>query len=362
MKIAITGIANSGKTTIFNALTGQSIEMTVYPTVEGEPHVSVVKVPDMRLERLAEIYSPRKPIHATVEYVDYIGLIKGDTPHNTKVFNLIRDADAIVHVVRLFEDEKVSHPFGGIDPQRDIAIFEHELIFGDLEIVEKRLERIELASKKGLKVETEAEKKLLGRIREALEIERPLREIEFNEDEERLLRPIQFLSIKPEVIVLNICEDDIHAEKNKSLKKSLEERHVGRNIKVIDLCGKIEMEIAQFDREEARAFLDDLRIDEPAMNRLIRLCYDLLGYISFFTIGENEVKAWAIKRGTIAQKAAGKVHSDMERGFIRAEVIGYDDFVASGGMAKAKEKGLVRLEGKTYAIKDGDIVNFRFHV
>ncbi len=371
MKLAIIGLSNSGKTTVFNALTGQNLETTIYPTVSGEPNLGVVKVPDSRVETLAGIYKPRKITHATVEYIDYLGLTKGDAEQNRKVFDLIKDADAIVHVVRAFEDASVSHPLNEVNPVRDVETVELELIFGDLEFVEKRLARMEEGSRRGKKPD-EKERKLLLKCREALEKEVPLRNISFDEDEERAMKPLQFVSTKPEVVVVNVGEHDLGTDKSAGIQKEIEgyfrdrEHPGGRggsfHHSSVSLCGKIEMEIAQLSADEARAFLDDLGIQEPALNKLIHVSYDLLGLISFLTVGEDEVRAWTITKGTSAHRAAGKIHSDIERGFIRAEVVHYDDFISSGNMHVAREKGLLRLEGKTYEVRDGDIINFRFNV
>ena len=361
MKIAITGLANSGKTTIFNALTGLNLETTIYPTVTAEPRIGVVKVPDARIDKLAEIFRPKKTTYATVEYIDYIGLTKGDAEQNRKVFDFIKDADAVVHVVRVFGDESVIHPLGSVDPARDAETVELEMIFGDLELVEKRLERMEQGSKRGKRPD-EVEKKLLLKCRQVLEAERPLRDIEFTEDETKAMSHLQFMSVKPGVIVLNLDEKEMNSEKARTAVSELRAFFKGRKVKVIDLCGKIEMEIGQLPQDEAAAFLKDLGIEEPALNKLIRVSYDLLGLISFLTTGEDEVRAWTIQRGMSAQKAAGKIHSDIERGFIRAEVISFGDFIAHGSMPAAREKGLLRLEGKTYEVRDGDIINFRFNV
>lgn len=361
MKVAIIGLANTGKTTIFNALTGLNIETTIYPTQAGEPHIGMVKVPDKRLEDLTEIYHPKKTTYATVEYIDYLGLTKGDIEQNKKVFDLIKDADAIVHVIRGFEDEVIVHPLGNTDPKRDAGTVELEMIFGDLELIDKRLERMEQGQKRGKKPD-EAEKKVLLKCKENLENEIPLRDLEFSDEEQKVMRHLQFMSIKPEVIVLNVAEADIASGKTTAVISELEEIFKGKQVKILSLCGKIEMEIAQLSPEEAEVFLDDLGIAEPALNRLIRVSYDLLGLISFLTAGEDEVRAWTIQRGLNAQKAAGKIHSDIERGFIRAELVAYNDFMACGGMAGAREKGLLRLEGKNYEVKDGDIINFRFNV
>jgi len=366
VKVFITGFSNSGKTTIFNALTGLNLETTNYSTLVSDdtrPHKGVVKVPDKRLEKLSSIYKPKKTTHATIEYIDYPGLIPtssaGDISQNSEVFSLMRDADAIVQVVRVFEDESVAHPLGSIDPLRDIKSFETELILEDLEFIEKRLERMELAAKKGKK-QDESVRQFLFKCRETLEGETPLRGISFNEEEKRLMSPFQFLSIVPEIIVLNIGEDDINRERIRELHQEVESYLTQP---VISLCGKIEMEIAQLSDEEARAFLDDLGIKEQATHKLCRLCYETLDLISFFTVIRDEVRAWTIRRGTTALKAAGKVHSDMERGFIRAEVVSFEDFISSGeDVGKARDKGLLRLEGKAYIVKDGDIINFRFKV
>ena len=362
MKIAITGLANSGKTTIFNALTGLNLETTAYATVTAEPHHGVVKVPDARIDKLAEIYQPKKTTYATVEYVDYIGLTKGDMEQNRKVFDLVKDADALVHVVRAFADEAVSHPLGGVDPLRDAETVEMEMIFGDLELVEKRLERMEQGAKRGKKPDP-AEHALLLKCKELLGSEKPLRDADLSAEDRKAMRHLQFMSIKPVVMVLNVAEQDVNGDLAKKTVAALEVKFSGTQAKVLSLCGKIEMEIAQLAPDDAKAFLDDLGIQEPALNRLIRVSYDLLGLISFLTYGEDEVRAWTIEKGMTAQAAAGKIHSDIERGFIRAEIVSYDDFLASGGSIHAvREKGHFRLEGKTYEMKDGDMVNFRFNV
>ena len=361
MKTAIIGLANSGKTTIFNALTGLNLEVTSYPTLAADPHTGMVKVPDARLTRLTEMYKPKKTTHATVEYIDYLGLTKGDMEQNRKVFDFIRDADSIVHVVRCFEDETIVHPMGSVNPQRDAETVAMEMIYGDLELVEKRLSRMEEGAKRGKKPD-EVEHKLLLKLKAALENETPLRDVEFTEDEQKTMRSLQFMSIKPHLVVLNVDEGEMESDQTRSVVAELQGIFTGRQDSVLSLCGKIEMEIAQLPADEAEVFLEDLGIAEPARNKLIRLSYELLGFISFLTSGEDEVRAWTIRKGTAAQQAAGKIHSDIERGFIRAEVVAYDDFIAHGSMAAARDKGLVRLEGKTYVVKDGDITNFRFNV
>jgi GTP-binding protein YchF len=331
----------------------------IFILTTGEPHIGVVKVPDMRLGKLSEIFKPKKTTYATIEYIDYIGITKGDLEQNRKVFDLIKDVDATVHVVREFFDDTIIHSLVTVDPLRDIETIELELIFGDLEFVEKRLERMEQGAKRGKKPD-ESEKKLILKCKERLENEGALRNVDFHEQDILAMRPLQFLSTKPEVLLLNISEKDLHSEQSERIQSSIRDRYP--LLPVLSMCGKIEMEIAQLSPDDAQLFLDDLGIDEPASNKVIRTCCELLGLISFFTYAGDEVRAWTITKGLGAQKAAGKVHSDIERGFIRAEVISFEDFMSVGNMHHAREKGLLRLEGKTYEVKDGDIVNFRFNV
>src|ERR1039457_4052571 len=331
MKTAIIGLANSGKTTIFNALTGLNLETTTFPTLSGDSHTGIVKVPDVRIDRLAGIYKPKKTTFATVEYIDYLGLTKGDMDQNRKVFDLIRDADAIVHVVRGFEDETILHPLGSVNARRDAETVEMEMIFGDLELVEKRLARMDEGARKGRKYDEEEHKMLLT-CKEALEGEKALRDVDFSEVEQKVMRSLQFMSIKPQLIVVNLPEDELNSEAAERITGELESFFSGRQVSVIAICGKIEMEIAQLSPDEAELFLADLGIPEPALNKLIRLSYDLLGLISFLTAGEDEVRACTLRKGTDAQRSAGKIHSDIERGFIRAEVVAYDDFMAHNGM------------------------------
>ena len=365
MKLAITGLSNSGKTTIFNALTGKNIETTLYATAAGAPNLGVVRVPDTRIERLAEIYNPRKTTYASVEYVDYIGINLKDASHNAKVFEHIKDTDAIVHIVRAFDDERIPHPLNDIDPLRDIRVVEGEILFQDFELIEKRLERMAESAKKGKK-SNEDERRLLLKCRESLEKDIPLRNLDFSEDDEKAMKHLQFISTKPQIVVLNIGEKEMNSGRPGKLREIVERYYAGKGlpdkVRVLTLCGNIEMEIAQLTPADAKAFLEDIGIQESAMNKLINVSYDLLGLISFMTIGDDEVKAWTITNGTNAVKAAGKVHSDIERGFIRAEVIGYDDLISCGNMSAARDKGLLRLEGKTYKVKDGDIINFRFNI
>ncbi len=359
MKVSIIGLSNTGKTTIFNTLTGQHIETTIYPTTSGEPHIGTVRVPDQRLERLSALFKPKKTTHATIEYIDFIGLTKGNTKQNKEVFDLIKDVDALVQVVRLFSDNAVVHPLGTIHVSRDIDTVELELIFGDLEFIEKRLERMEEGVRRGKKPD-QSEKSLLLKCKDILMKEIPLRHAEFTEEDLRAMRPLQFLSIIPEIVVLNYGEQDLGTEKEKNLINELSNHY--SSLALLPLCGKIEMEISQLSPADRKMFLDDMGLNEPASYKLIRACFDLLGLISFFTYAGDEVRAWTIRKGSPAQKAAGKVHSDIERGFIRAEVVSYDDLVAAGDIHTARGKGLLRLEGKTYDVQDGDVINFRFNV
>jgi len=364
MKIGITGLSNSGKTTVFNALTGQNIETTVYANNAGEPNMGMVKVPDARIDRLTEIFTPKKTAHSTVQYIDYIGLTKGDMKQNKLVFEFIKDADAIVHVVRAFEDESVPHPLEKVDPMADIATVETELIFGDMELVERRLAGIETSKKKGKKPATDHEEKALIKCQEALEAEKALRDVKFTPEDIAATRHLQFMSIKPMIVAINIHEDDLGNDATAAIIKEAETYFAGKgsSATVLALSGKVEMEIAELPPEEARAFLEDLGIEEPALNRLIRLSYQSVGLISFFTVGEDEVKAWTISKGKEALEAAGKIHSDIQRGFIRAETVSYDDFIEAGSLSATRDKGTMRLEGKTYVVQDGDIINFRFNV
>ncbi|RME66088.1 MAG: redox-regulated ATPase YchF [Nitrospirae bacterium] len=360
MKIAILGLANSGKTTVFNALTGQDNPTTIYPTLEGEPKEAVVKVPDERLMVLAGYFEPKKITPATVHYLDYLGILRAEPQHNRKVLDFMKDADAYLHVVRAFKDEAVVHPFGGVDPARDLQALRAELILADLELVEKRLERIEDSKKKGKKPSAK-EEKVLTKLRQALEEERPLREVPLTEEEKEAVRHLQFFTDKPEIVLLNLSEEEFQKDQG---RKTIEEIRplAGEGVPVLGVSGKIEMEIALLDEEERKEFLSDLGLSEPAMERVIKACYEHLGLISFFTAGPQEVRAWTIKKGTNAQKAAGKIHSDMERGFIRAEVIGYEDFINAGSVNEARQRGLFKLEGKEYIVQDGDIITFRFNV
>jgi hypothetical protein len=373
VKIVITGFSNSGKTTVFNALTGLNLETTSYPTAiskDIKPHSGIVKVSDERLERLSSVFKPRKTTHATLEYIDYPGIVSpatgSDASQNSMVFDLIKDSDAILHVVRVFEDESVIYPTGEVEPLRDVRSFETELILRDLEFIEKRLERIAEQAKKGKRPD-EADREFLLKCKEALEDEISLGDVEFTEAEKRFMLPYQFLTTMPEIVVLNIDERDINSDRAGSMKEQIEGYFKGKGRgsvpPVLALCGKIEMEITQLPEEERGEFFDDMGIDEPAMNKLCRVSYEALGLITFFTVIKDEVRAWTVKQGSNALKAAGKIHSDIERGFIKAEVVSYEDFFSCGeDMHRARERGLLRLEGKDYILRDGDIINFKFNI
>ncbi len=361
MKIAITGLANSGKTTIFNALTGLNIPITPYPTIMEGPNRGIVKVPDDRLSQLSDIYQQKKIVHAEVEYIDYIGFAKENIEQNKRIVELIKDVNAIINTVWAFKDDTIMHPLDSINPVRDAEYIETELIFSDLEFVEKRLDNIDESLKKGRKIDNK-EKDILIKCRESLEQGVPLRNLDLADEDIKSIRHLQFISIKPLVFLLNISENDIGSDSVRDLSDNIAKKFSVGDEAIIPLCGKIEMEIAQLPPEDAKAFMNDYKIDESALKKLINTCYRLLGLISFFTIGKDEVRAWTIKKGTTYHKAAGKVHSDMEKGFIKAEVISLNDFIESGSMVNAREKGCVRLEAKEHIVKDGDIINFRFNV
>ena len=364
MKLALIGLANAGKTTLFNALTGQKIETPIYATTDSEPHMGSVKVPDRRLDELTKIFKPKKTTHATVEYMDFLGLTKGDMDQNRKVFELAKGADALVLVLRGFDDESVVHPLGGTDPLRDYDAVNAEQVFWDFELVDKRLARMDEQAKKGTKPD-EAERKVLLKCKEILEAERPLRAVRFEAEEEKALAHLQFVSILPQVVVVNAGEGDLQGPRAAAWTEGLSQRlaaHGATGAAPILLSAKIESELNDLAPEEIGDFLKDLGVEEPAKDRLIHDSYRLLGYISFLTSGPDEVRAWTIREGTIAQKAAGKIHSDIMRGFIRAEVVHYEDFMKAGSHAAARSAGTLRLEGKTYPVRDGDIIEFRFNV
>lgn len=355
MRIALIGLANSGKTTVFNALTGSTIETAAYSSGQIEPNLALVKVPDERLDVLTQMYTPRKTTYADVQYVDVAG-ISSDTPGQglpPALLNYISTADALLHVVRAFSDETVPHPAGTVDAARDVATLDLELAFSDLGIIERRLTRLQAEINKMAARDRElrlAERDLLERLQAALENDTPIRNVAISEDEARMIRGYQFLTAKPMLIVINIDEGQLNDP------PPINYPH--QQSAVVALAGQIEAELAQLEPADAQAFMDDLGIQQPARNRVISLSYDLLGLISFLTAGPDEVRAWTIRRNTPAVEAAGAIHSDLQRGFIRAEVVAYTDLIRAGSMNEAKKQGVVRSEGKQYIVQDGDICHF----
>ncbi len=348
----------TGKSTLFRLLTGAAAQPHA---ARGEAQVGVSKVPDPRLDRLAEMYDPRKVVPATIEYLDLAGVEKGSA---AKVLPLdqLRVTDALAHVVRAFRDEAVHHGEGSIDPARDAATMETELILADHAIAERRIKKLELQVKKVNRDEDKEELELIRKSLAQLEQEIPLRNVEFTERERYRLRGFTFLSLKPLLIVVNADEDDAAHLHEGPARFGLESFATRPNTGVVVLSGKIEEEISQLDPDDAAAFRSELGIQQPALERMIRGSYDLLGKISFFTVGEDECRAWTIDRATPARRAAGAIHSDIEKGFIRAEVVAYEDLIEAGAWSAARERGTLRLEGKEYPIKDGDISHFRFNV
>ena len=362
MKVAIIGIPESGKTTIFNALTRGKAEVAAYsPTLA--PNTGVAKVPDSRLSVLEGIFQPKKTVPAEVSYTDIAGSLKGFGKEGPggEFLNYLTTADALLQVVRAFEDDKVPHPEGSIDPKRDIASLDLELAISDLAIIERRLDKLEISLKGAKAAERESylkEQLLLQKVKAELEKDIPIRLQGLAKEDLKMLSNYQFLTAKPMLVVLNIGEEQI------SLTPQLEGEmgSLYPQFAVVALCGKLEMELAQLSDDEAKEFREAMGLSKPALDRVIDLSYSLLGLVSFFTTVSSELKAWTIPGGTPAPKAAGKVHSDMERGFIRAEVISYSYLESCGSLAEARKRGLLRTEGKNYIIQDGDVVTFLFNV
>ncbi len=365
LTLGIIGFSKSGKTTVFNILTRSNAETSAYGTNQA-PNIGMVKVPDTRLDKLTDMFIPKKTTPATVEYTDVAGMAKGAAQTGAlPSMNLIQKVDALVHVVRAFEDSNLPHPEGSVNPIRDLQTMDLELAFADLAVIEKRLPRLDDSIKKtkaGPEREVQQfEKEVLTRLNEALTADIPLRDLDLSEDELKAVRGYQFLTLKPLMTILNLGEE--RAEGGDALLA--EARAAAGNhkrIAVEALRGKIEMELSQLEEEEAAEFMQDLGIAESGLSKIIHASYELLGLMSFLTAGEDEVRAWTIKRGTPALKAAGEIHSDIERGFIRAEIVAYPDLLKAGGIPEAKKLGLYRSEGKTYVMQDGDIVNFLFNV
>ena len=364
MKLGIVGLPNVGKSTLFNAITNAGAEVANYAFCTIEPNVGVVAVPDYRLDELAKMYSPKKITPAVIEFVDIAGLVKGASKGEglgNKFLSHIREVDAVIHVVRCFDNDDIMHVSGSVDPKRDIETINLELILSDLEILDRRIDRTAKAAKGDKSLLTELE--VLKRLKTELENGVSARAVEADDDEKAILADIGLLSAKPVIYACNMSEDDFASNiENNERYKAVCEIAKAEGAEVLPICAELEAEISSLSKEEKEMFLSDAGIESGGLDMLIQRSYSLLGLISYLTAGEPEVRAWTIKKGTKAPQAAGKIHSDFERGFIRAEVISFDELMACGSMQAAKEKGKIRSEGKDYVMQDGDIVLFRFNV
>jgi len=364
LKAGIVGLPNVGKSTLFNAITQAGAESANYPFCTIDPNVGVVEVPDPRLDKLVELVKPNNTVPTAFEFVDIAGLVagasKGEGLGNKFLAN-IREVDAIVHVVRCFQDENITHVAGKVDPISDIQTINLELILADIESVDRRIERTRKNLKGGDK-KVAQELEILEKLKEALYADQPARSVELSTDEQALIKDLHLLTMKPVLFAANVSEDEVANADDNEFVKRVREYAAQENAEVVPISAKVESEIAELDGEDKAMFLEELGMQESGLDRLIRAAYKLLGLYTYFTAGVQEVRAWTIRKGTKAPQAAGVIHSDFERGFIRAEVVSYEDLAAAGSMAVCRERGQLRLEGKDYVVQDGDVMHFRFNV